>query len=199
MGIKSAKTAGAARSAAGEASQLLGEEIPAGAVSRVAKDIRNDALTPAAAAARVQELGPEAMLLDTGRPLQGRAEAIATQPGVGQNRVLNAVENRTGSFGDATAQRIKDTLNREMGQAPDIVSARQAVERAIDQQAKPLYDAVMADHPVVDVPGNITGRPAVAQAMKDAVSLARNYGERLSQPVQQTVLNAAGVPVTRTI
>ena len=198
-GYNTAKTAGAARSAAGEASQLLGEEIPAGAVSRVAKDVRNDALTPQSAAARVQELGPEAMLLDTGRQLQGRAEAIATQPGAGQNRVLNAVENRTGTFGDATAQRIKDTLNREMGQAPDVVAAQRAVERAVDQQAKPLYDQVMADHPVVDVPSDITNRPAVKQAMGDAISLARNYGEKLSQPAQRTVLNAGGVPITQTI
>jgi hypothetical protein len=195
-----AKTAGAAHSAAGEAGQLVGNpDITGGAVSRVAKDIRNDELTPAAAQTRMDELGPEGMMLDAGRQLQGRAEAIATQPGAGQNRVLNAVENRTGTFGDATAQRIKDTLNRTMGQSPDIVATTKAVGDIVDKQAKPLYDAVMAAHPDVDVPAGILKRPAVRQAMGDAESIAKNYGEPLTAPVSRTTMNAAGVPVTQTV
>ena len=199
-GLNAAKTAGAARSAAEEAGRVVGDpNITGGAVSRVAKDVAADELNPQRVQQRMDELGPEAMMLDAGRQLQGRAEAIATQPGKGQNRVLDAVENRTGTFGDATAQRIKDTLNRTMGQSPDIVATTKQVADVVDRQAKPLYDSVMQAHPVVDVPGEITSRPAVAQAMKDATSLAKNYGEKLSQPVPQTTLNAAGVPVTKMV
>jgi hypothetical protein len=51
----------------------------------------------------------------------------------------------------------------------------------------------MADHPVVNVPSEITDRPAVAQAMKDAVSLAKNYGEKLQgEPEVKTILSGPG-------
>ncbi len=60
------------------------------------------------------------------------------------------------------------------------------------------YERVMAAHPVVNVPSEITERPAVARAMKDAVSLARNYGEKLQSPKEvRTIISGPGVPHCR--
>jgi hypothetical protein len=146
----------------------------------MAKDVRADELTPQMAGLRMAALGPEAMALDAGRQMGGRAEAIASQPGVGQNRVLDAVENRTGTFGAGTAQRVENTLDQTMGRSPDVVAAADRITKMVDQQSKPLYDSVMQAHPVVDVPAGITERPAVAQGMRDAESLARNYGETVN-------------------
>jgi hypothetical protein len=67
-----------------------------------------------------------------------------------------------------------------MGRSPDVVAAADRITKMVDQQSKPLYDSVMQAHPVVDVPAGITERPAVAQGMRDAESLARNYGETVN-------------------
>jgi hypothetical protein len=178
----------AAKAAAGE----LGD-VPPGAVNRVAKSFEADKLAPADVAAKSSDLGPEAMMLDMGRQMGGRAEAVASQPGAGQNTVLDAVEGRTGTFGAGTAGRVSDTLDRVMGPSPDIVAAKNNINAVVDAHAKPLYSAVMDAHPVVNVPDSITGRPAVAQAMKDAVSLAKNHGEQLVSPTEtQTILKGPG-------
>jgi hypothetical protein len=186
IGRAAAKTYGAQRAAAGEIADLTGEpKITSGAVSRVAKSLADDEVTPASAAARMQELGPdEAMLMDAGRQLQGRAEAIAAQPGRGQNRVLDAVEGRTGTFGEGTAQRVRGTLDTTMGPSPDVVATKKDIADLVAQRAAPLYDAVMGEHPVVNVPADITSRPSVAQAMKNAVSLAKDRGESLVGPTE---------------
>jgi hypothetical protein len=192
-GAAKAATLGAQGSTAAQIGDLIGAPVTRGAVARVGQDVRNDAVTPASAAARMADLGPEGMMLDAGRQLQGRAEAIATQPGAGQNTVLNAVEGRTGNFGDATAARIKDTLDTHMGAAPDVVDLTNRVSNIVDAHAKPLYDHLMAAHPVINVPGDITSRPAVAAAMKNATTLAEQYGEKLTSPPQtNTILQGPG-------
>jgi hypothetical protein len=179
------------RSAAGAAADQAG--VTPGALNRVAQSFSADKLTPAAVAAKTADLGPEAMMLDMGRQMGGRAEAIASQPGGGQNTVLDAVEGRTGPFGSGTAGRVKDTLDATMGPSPDIVAARNAINDVVDQHAAPLYKNVMNAHPVVNVPDSITNRPAVAQAMKDAVDLAKNRGEQLTSPTQtNTILQGPG-------
>ena len=197
-----AKTYGAQRETAKAVGSLVGEPaVNAGAVSRMAKDVANDQLTPERAAAQVQALGPESMMLDMGRQLQGRAEAIGTQPGKGQNTVLNAVERRTGvvdfdpatgrytSSGEGTAGRMQAMMDHELGVSPDVVKLSKGIGDIVDKHAKPLYDKVMEAHPVVDVPGDIACRPAVAAAMKDAPTLARNYGEKLESPTEtKTIL-----------
>lgn len=189
----------AAGSAAGDIARSTGEPVTAGAVRRLGESAEADRLTGAGAAARVGELGPEAMVLDLGRQLRGRAEAIAAQPGAGQSRVLDAVEGRTGVFGDETARRVRETLDQNMGPSPDLVATRNHINDTVDRVARPLYDQVMTAHPVVQVPAAISSRPVVAQAMRDAVTLARNYGEQLSHTQTRTVLNAGGVPVQQTV
>jgi hypothetical protein len=199
-GLNSVRTGAAAGSAARQAEQLTGNpDITGHAIRLMSKDVTNEGLTPAIAQQRMSELGPEGMMLDTGRQQLSRAQGVATEMGPGQTRLLNAVEGRTGDFGEATAQRIKGTLNATMGRSPDVVAMRDAVARVVDSQAKPLYDSVMNAHPIVDVPSEIASRPAIAAAMRDAPEVARNYGEKLSQPVTRTTLNAAGVPVTETV
>lgn len=187
-GVNAGKSYQAARSAAGDIAPVIGADVTPGAVARVAKDLRTDAVTPESAASKVHELGPEAMMLDMGRQLQGRGEAIATQPGKGQNTVLDAVEGRTGEFGAGTAQRVRDTLDRTMGESPNVVDLTKRIGDIVDQKAKPLYDNVMGAHPVVNVPNDITSRPTVAQAMKDAVSLAKDRGEQLTGPTETTTI-----------
>lgn len=184
----------AARSASRDVADVLGTEAaPAGAVRRVAGSLSEDAVTARGAAARASELGPnETMVMDLGRQLGGRAEAIASQPGKGQNTVLDAVEGRTGSFGAATADRVRQTLDQEMGQSHNVVDLKDRVAQIVDTHAAPVYKRVMEAHPVVSIPASIAERPAVARAMKDAVELAKNYGEKLQETTRTTVLSGPG-------
>jgi hypothetical protein len=206
------------RAAAAKGAAELGDNIPPAAVRKLAQNYEADELTPQAIAQKQAELGPQAMTLDMGRQMQGRAEAIASQPGKGQNTVLDAVEGRTGPFGAATAQRVGNTLDQVMGPSqdvvavknaavgnigdmldqtlgpsPDIVATRNGINAAVDKHASPLYKSVMDAHPVVDVPSSITSRPVVAQAMKDAEQLAKNHGENITGTKEtKTILSGPG-------
>lgn len=193
-GVEALANRSAASSAAAEAG------VPRASLAKVAKNFEADELTPQAVATRQAELGPEAMMLDMGRQMQGRAEAIASQPGKGQNKVLDAVEGRTGTFGSGTAERTKDTLDQSMGPSRDIVATRDGINAAVDRIAKPLYDNVMTAHPVVDVPVSITSRPVVAQAMKDAEQLAKNHGENITGTKEtKTILSGDGYHIAEDV
>ena len=181
-----------ARTAGNEIAAALGQapgSIPTGAVRRLEQSARADNLTPQGAAVTAAELGPEAMLLDTGRQMRGRAEAIAAQPGAGQNHILDAVEGRTGRFGAGTAQRVEQTLTQEMGQSHNVVDLQNRVDDVVNRAARPLYQQVMERHPVVwdQTLAKLTERPVIAQALEDARSLARNYGETLDNTAQPSL------------
>lgn len=204
-GVEALQNYGAAR----EAAQDIGNVSP-GAVSRMGKSFEADKLTPEIVREKAAQLGPEAMMLDMGRQMQGRAEAIASQPGEGQNTILNAVEQRVhgtdqfgnvqSAFGQETANRIKQTLDAQLGVAHNKVDLLNGVSQIVDNQARPLYESVMAKYPVVNLPADITSRPAIAQAMKDATSLAKNYGEKLTGPAEtKTILSGPGYHIAEDV
>jgi hypothetical protein len=122
------------------------------------------------------------LALRLGRQTRGRAEAIAGQPGRGQNTVLDAVEGRTGRFGANTSQRVAQTLDQQMGRTHNVVELVDQTDAIVDRIARPLYRKVMDAHPVVwdQRIATLAERPAIAQAMKDARAVAGNYGETLS-------------------
>jgi hypothetical protein len=192
-GAQAAQNYNAARSAG----QQIGPDVNAGAVSRMAKSYAGDELTPQIVAQRQQQLGPEAMTLDMGRQMEGRAGAIADQPGKGQNTLLDAVQDRVHGrdqfgrvqqqFGQSTADRIKQTLDAQLGVAHNKVDLLNTVGDVVDRAARPLYENVMNNHPVVAVPPDLMSRPFVAQAMKDATSLAKNYGETIDPTAQPSL------------
>jgi hypothetical protein len=57
----------------------------------------------------------------------------------------------------------------------------------------------MGSNPVVAVPAEITARPAVAAAMKDAVTLAKQYGETLSAQETKTILKGPGYHIAEDV
>jgi hypothetical protein len=205
-GVQAAQNYNAARTAG----QQIGPDVNAGAVSRMAKSFDADKLTPQIVAQKQAQLGPEAMALDMGRQMQGRAEAIASQPGEGQNAVLDAVQRRVHGtdqfgnvqeqFGQATADRIKQTLDAQLGEAHNKVDLINGVTQIAKDYSKPLYDAVMTKYPSINIPADITSRPAVASAMGNAVSLAKQYGEKLQGPTEtQTILHGPGFHIAEDV
>ncbi len=200
-GVEAVQNMSAANRTGEAIGNILGtDSIKSGAVNRVAGSLAEDNITPASAAAKQAALGPQdAMVMDMGRQMQGRAEAVAQHPGKAQNLVLDAVEGRTGEFGSGARQRIGDTLDQHLGLSQNVVHVLDNVDALVQQQAKPAYEKVMADFPVINVPSEITSRPAVAQAMKGAESLAKNYGEKLSTQETKTILAGDGYHIAEDI
>lgn len=165
----------------------LPENPGAAAVQRVAANVEADKLTQAGAAAKSAELGPEGMVMDLGRQLQGRAEAVATMPGAGQNRVLDAVEQRVKD----TAPRLTQELDTELGKSPNVVELTNKIDAFYRAKTKPAYDTVMANHPDVwdSTLQNLTKRGSIRKAVNDAVELARESGDDVVSPF---VVNADG-------
>lgn len=189
----------AAKSAGAAIGDVLGTPpVPAGAVRRVAQSAEQDNLTLPGAQQTQAQLGNDsatahhdAMIMDLGRQLQGRAEQMAVQPGAAQNTVLNAVEGRTGEFGSGAAGRFRQTLDNNLGPSQNVVQLIDRVDDLVQKQAAPAYKQVMEKYPQIDVPADITTRPVVANAMRNAETLAKNYGDPL-RPTQQVQTELAG-------
>ena len=198
--IESARNYSAARSAGENIGDVLGiGAVKPGAVRRVAQSAADDDLSVAGARATQDRLGPEAMAMDLGRQMQGRAEAVALPPGRAQNTILDAVEGRTGEFGGPARARIEATLDQHLGPSQNVVKVMDDMDELVRQRATPAYEKVMADHPVVNVPAEITSRPAVQQAMNNAESLAKNYGEKLSATEQRASVTSGDFPIMESV
>ncbi len=182
-GLQAVRNYASAKSAGSEIGDILGTQPPPpGAVRRLAKSAADDQLTVPGAVATQASLGPnDAMVMDLGRQLQGRAEQMAVQPGAAQNTVLNAVEGRTGPYGANAAQRISQDLNAHLGQPQDVVHLIDRVDQWVQHKAAPLYKEVMANNQNISIPSQISERPAVQSAMGQAEGIAANYGKKVSE------------------
>lgn len=118
---------------------------------------------------------------------------------LGRSSANNSPTGRA-ALDDLTSQRFESQSTRASnfvrGLSPfggDATRTGEAIHAAANAANKPAYDKVMAAHPVVNVPEEITKRPAVAQAMNDAVSLAKNYGEKIQGENEiKTILSGPG-------
>ncbi len=201
-GLQAVRNYASAKSAGSEIGDILGTQPPPpGAVRRVAKSAADDQLTVPGAVATQAALGSnDAMVMDLGRQLQGRAEQMAVQPGAAQNMVLNAVEGRTGQYGSGTAERVAKTLDSNLGPSQDVVQLIDRVNALVQKEAGPAYKSVMDANPHVDVPAEITSRPVIQTAMSRAENLAKNYGDPLKPTTQtQTVLSGPGYHIAEDV
>lgn len=154
--------------------------VPGASVRRVAQNVADDQLTPSVARQRAAELGDDAMLLDVGRQTRLRGEAIAAQPGRGQNTILDAVEDRV----KRTAERVGQELDGALGKSPDVVKLAQQIDDTFATVTKPAYDKAMNAHPQVwdNTLGELTRRPSIQRAINNAVELARESGDDIVSP-----------------
>jgi hypothetical protein len=112
----------------------------------IAKALERDGLTPADAARRVEELGPDAMLADVGGDnLTGLARGVAGMPGKAKQAAREALDGRQ----DGQAARIVGEVRDRLGATGDDFHADiDALMRKRAQEAAPLYDAAFAARPV---------------------------------------------------
>jgi hypothetical protein len=145
-------------------------------------------LTPGEFAANVQGGGPANIMDLGGETTRALARSAANTSPEGRAVLNRAINDRFDGQTDRVTSWLRNTFN-----FPDAGSLKDALKQAAKAANGPAYARVMAAHPVVKVPSEITDRPAVAQAMKDAVSLARNYGEKLQGPGEvRTIISGPG-------
>jgi len=159
----------------------------------IARDIEADPsaasrLTAREVGADIQAGGPSTIMDlggETTRELARSARNTSPEGAAALNQTINnRFENQTNRF----IQWFREGFNY-----PNADAQRQAIENVAQRVNNANYTRVMAQHPVVSVPSEITDRPVVAQAMKDAVSLARNRGEKLENvPHVRTILSGDG-------
>lgn len=152
---------------------------------RMLRALGRDNMTPDDAAARLQELGPDATLADVGPNMRGLAEAAATQPG----KSLTAAENLVSSRAAGRSERLVQAALDSAGVAHvDEAIAKRAT------MARPLYEAAFAPqegavttaskqvtNPVVE---RLLEQPEVKSGIRQGMeSLRRQYavtGEEIS-------------------
>ena len=164
----------------GAGANLIGEGIQAGVRSfrgpeaRAQELVSNaagmDALTPEQAAARLQELGPNATIADLGPNMRGQASALATRPGEAQSVVRDSMSSRSAGSGARISQAVDDA----MGGRQNVIALTDDIAARRSATAKPLYEA-SRDVPVqvTDDLRDLLSRPSV----KDAISTARRAAD----------------------
>jgi len=149
------------------------------AFNLLAKGMERDGLDAATVNARLQELGPDGMVLDLGPNLKHQAAALAAMPGKGQQIVRGAIGAR-----DAAAnRRIIDEVNSQLGPAP--VPRRVTADIEVNQgHLSPRYREVFQNAEPVDT------RP-IAQYLDREIQTLRGDAQRGLQRVR-TMLNRVG-------
>lgn len=139
----------------------------------IARALRDDEVPVDQINQRLQQLGPDAMVMDLGPNLQSQAGAVASVPGPGQRIVREAVRDRT----RGGSRRVTDDVRQTIGSQPDIDALRTSTVQAQEAAAGPLYDAIR-DVPIQAPPQlrSILQRPQGQQAIRDAVDMAANDG-----------------------
>lgn len=145
-------------------------------------------LTPAEMVAQKQQGNPVNLMDTGGETMRALARSAANTSPEGRAALTKSIDERFEGQGPRIVSWFQKTFNY-----PDADSISEAIKKVAKTVNRANYERVMSKHPVVNVPSEIVERPAVAQAMKDAVSLAKNYGEKLEgDPIVKTIISGPG-------
>lgn len=143
------------------------------ALFTLGRAVRDDGLDAASVGSRMNELGPDAMLMDLGPNLQRQAGALAATPGRGQEIVRSAIANRQAQAGP----RVTQALDRVLGKPVDTFDVSNNWIKLRAANAKPAYQAAYeAGDKAIWSPEleRLSSSPAVQRAMRGAVTAWRD-------------------------
>lgn len=126
------------------ARMLFGQNVPK-AVQNVGRNLEREGIDPAALMARINEIGPDAVLADLGPNFQRQAGAIASLPGEGQAILREALVRRQ----QGANARIQGDVDAALGPAP-VPSQLQATIREGQQALSPEYQQALRGASPVD-------------------------------------------------
>lgn len=163
----------AARQAAGSAG------LDPAALSRVGRAARDDGYDPAALSQRMQELGPDAMVMDLGPNLQRQAGALAATPGAGQEIIRSSIAARDAAANSRIGWAVDDALG------PAVVPSRvDAAIRENQQALGPAYEQAFRNARAVDT-------TSLAHSLESAAVNLRGPAQKAARDVRQ-MLNIIG-------
>lgn len=144
------------------------------AEARVAESLRRSGVTPAAATARLQQLGPEATIADVGgENTTALARAVANLPGESRDRAVASIMTRQ----EARPDRVTSAIQRSFGAGEDWYPAFQRLDQQRRSAAAPLYKRAYQNQPGFSQElENILNTPAGRSAMQRARRIAGNEG-----------------------
>lgn len=151
-------------------------------VNKLSRMIAGDGLDEAAMRTRLDELGPEAMIMDLGPNAQSRAAAIAARPGRGQEIVRSAVNARQGGANARIGNAVDEAMGRNVVPS-SIDDAIQAGKRDTGQ----LYGDAFQNARAVDT------RP-IAEGLESQIVNLRGGAQKSMQQVRG-MLNIHGADV----
>jgi hypothetical protein len=136
-------------------------------VAQVSKALRREGIDAQTLPTRMADLGPEGMLADLGPNLTRQASTLASLPGRAQGIVRGRLTERAAGAN----QRVRDTLDNELGPSP-IPSLEKASIRAAQDALSPHYEAVLQR----GQPVNVT---SIAQNIAGNIQLLRGEPQRV--------------------
>ncbi len=145
---------------------------------KLAQALRRDSLTPEQVQARMRKMGPQATIADAGgENVLGLAEVSGQMPGQARNRAVAMLNRRqTGQQG-----RVMDALTDTLGDESDFYQTLKRIGQEKRANAAPLYkQAYDVDVPYTDKLQDLTKRPSVQKAMRNALKQAADEGEDIA-------------------
>jgi len=157
------------------------------ALRKVAEAMERDGFTPEQALQRIDELGPEAALLDVGPNSRALTFTAAGRPGKGKTRIAEMIRDRqegvrdprTGRLKGGQIARIENHINRLVPE--NFFDQRQQLANINESAA--LYKNAYAQNQFVEsrVINRILKTPAGRQAMSNARTTLQNLQTNLSR------------------
>lgn len=149
-GLQGAGTGGLVGGVIGGGASAL--QQPVSQESRmIAKGLQADQIDPTSVAARMAALGPDGIVADLGPNLQGQAAAIATLPGSGSRKIIEALKGRRAGANT----RIKQGVDASIGPAPrlsEVEGQIDAARKAVNAQYEPVFRAkALSNDPFTDI------------------------------------------------
>lgn len=174
------------------------------ALRKIAEALERDGFTPEQALKRIDELGPDAALLDVGPNSRALAFAASGVPGKGKTTVQKFVRDRqegvrdpkTGEIKGGQIARIEDHMNKLVPE--NFFNQRQALAN-LDESSQ-LFKSAFAQNQNIEstVIDRILKTPAGKEAFKNAGVTLRNLQTNVSKvdPKLTELAKEAGVPTT---
>lgn len=156
------------------------------AYARIARALERQGQTPQEAVSRVQALGPQGMLADSGEAARDLLRNAANRPGKAGSIAKEALDLRQQGLREGgqfvtrpSSSRILDDAANKMGLGDGTFHQElTALDDAMREAAKPFYDLVREYGPVSSPKLEaLAQRPSVKEAMKRAYRIAREDGK----------------------
>jgi|TARA_R110002167_G_scaffold106873_1_gene273780 hypothetical protein len=161
------------------------------AARKIAEALARDGLTPDQAAAKLQEMGPEASILDLGANTRALAGTAQQKPGAGKTAITDFLVNRQHGVRDADKVIQGGQINRVGDQIDELVPENFLDTKAGFEAARKTlgreYDAARDGGDLVDV-------APLLKTLGDEIAVSKGGIKAALQKIQALIVDEKGRP-----